>query len=252
MEVAMRYKNYLCALSLVLLAGVSGCTSNALSRTTFEQTSTINNIQFTEILQNLALFQQSPTALPWAVGIVGGEITVTDNLRTIGASREWEQNWKLLPITDPRVLLRLQRLYQWQFGYYIDDGGYGQVHSYATEKDPELWKSYQQQLATDLVAGLSPPFAVRDVIPLLPLPSSDKPWFNFGLNADSTFNSFYSTQYGLVWIYVNNDPSNVEMLSKFALFVVRLKASTSQNANYLIGNVTESGNSYAPAAKPSP
>ncbi|HTV47697.1 MAG TPA: hypothetical protein VMG59_04570 [Phycisphaerae bacterium] len=236
----MKYRNYSCALLLALLAcAASGCSHQALSRATFEQNSTVNDIQYTEILQNLALFSKSPTALPWAVGMVSGEVTVTDELKTIGASRRWEQFWGIQPITDPRLLLKLQRLYQWQFGYYADNGGYGQLHDYATDKDPLHWQAYQHELANDLVSGLSPPFPARNVLDLLPLPGSGKPWFTFGLNVESTVNSFYSTQYGVVWIYVNNDLNNIEMLSKFSLFVLRLKASTSQNVNYTIQNDAE-------------
>ena len=54
----------------------SGCTHTALERRTVNQASTMADLQFHQVLDNLAMFACNPDALAWHLKLAGGTIQV--------------------------------------------------------------------------------------------------------------------------------------------------------------------------------
>ncbi len=68
------------AIGLALaLAGSTGCTSVRLGQRTMRQASTLPDLQYQQVLDNLALFATNPSALPWHVNLREGTTQITDS-----------------------------------------------------------------------------------------------------------------------------------------------------------------------------
>src|SRR5262245_19141845 len=110
----------------VLASG--GCTHLALERRTVKQASTLTDIQFDQVLDNVAMFACNPDALAWHLKLTGGSIQVTDqgtgnfletwgggqpNLYTaaVNAQRGVVNQWTGVPTVDPDNLTALQLAY---------------------------------------------------------------------------------------------------------------------------------------------
>jgi hypothetical protein len=63
------------------VAGLSGCTSWALQRTTTEHAESSADLRYQEVVENLAMIYANPEALPAYVTIYAGAADVTDTLR---------------------------------------------------------------------------------------------------------------------------------------------------------------------------
>jgi len=108
----------------VLLSGCS--TVSTLESTTLSQGRTATEIVYSMVLDNLAMIQQEPNALPWHLKITQGGIGITDTAtpsftftwptiaRTaeISASRQWAVSWTVVPVQDKQTLLDLRLRYQ--------------------------------------------------------------------------------------------------------------------------------------------
>lgn len=111
---------------LLVAIGVSGCTSYQLQRNTLAQGRTWTEIQYEMVLDNIAMFRQAPSSLPWHIQIAQGSSAVTDAVtpnftyswptiaHTFGitGSRNWQDNWTVVPLSDDTKLLQLQKIYQ--------------------------------------------------------------------------------------------------------------------------------------------
>ena len=62
------------------LACVTGCTTGRLRQRTINQGSTLPELQYQQVLDNLALFATNPASLPWHVNLREGTTQVTDSL----------------------------------------------------------------------------------------------------------------------------------------------------------------------------
>jgi hypothetical protein len=70
------------ALAVVLIlaaAGSIGCMAVRLGQRTIRQASTLPELQYQQVLDNLALFATNPAALPWHVNLREGTTQVTDS-----------------------------------------------------------------------------------------------------------------------------------------------------------------------------
>lgn len=109
---------------LVVLTAASGCTNARLRQRTVNQGSTLPELQYQQVLDNLALFAENPAALPWHMNVREGTSQVTDSgsagaLVDIGpppatfpqafASRTVVAQWGMSPVIDP-LELRLLRI----------------------------------------------------------------------------------------------------------------------------------------------
>jgi|GEM_PF-6505279 len=65
---------------MIIAVSVSwpGCTHVALERRTVKQASTLTDLQYRQVLDNLAMFCCNPEALPWHVKLKSGTVQVTD------------------------------------------------------------------------------------------------------------------------------------------------------------------------------
>ena len=63
----------------VALVGSTGCTAVRLGQRTMRQASTLPDLQYQQVLDNLARFVDDPAALPWHVNFREGTTQITDS-----------------------------------------------------------------------------------------------------------------------------------------------------------------------------
>jgi hypothetical protein len=114
----------------------TGCTGHQLRRTTVSQASTLTDLQYQLVLDNLAMFAANPSALPWHVNLKNGSSQVADSgaaslvgswgtmmsrLATgtpgVNGSRTIVEQWGNVPVTDDNALQLLQIAYRRAFGF---------------------------------------------------------------------------------------------------------------------------------------
>lgn len=118
------------AIGVCIMALVSaGCTHTQLKETTLQTASTLTDLQYQQVMNNLALVAWNGDALPSHVDITEGAVQITDHLEpgielawagatpanptaSLSASREWAASWNVTPVRDPGALRRLQELYR--------------------------------------------------------------------------------------------------------------------------------------------
>ncbi len=62
------------------LAALTGCTTGRLRQRTVNQGSTLPELQYQQVLNNLAQFATNPSALPWHVNLHEGTTQITDSI----------------------------------------------------------------------------------------------------------------------------------------------------------------------------
>src|SRR5436309_15154634 len=65
---------------LIALTFTTGCTSGRLRQRTINQGSTLPELQYQQVLDNLARFAARPDSLPWHVNLREGTTQVTDSI----------------------------------------------------------------------------------------------------------------------------------------------------------------------------
>jgi hypothetical protein len=108
----------------IVLASSSGCTVGWLRRGTVNQASTLPELQYQQVLDNLAMFAENPAALPFHVNLREGTTQVTDTVNAgafvdlgpptttqpqVFGSRTVVAQWGMSPVID-RTELRLMRI----------------------------------------------------------------------------------------------------------------------------------------------
>ena len=109
------------------LACLNGCMANRLRQRTINQGSTLTEMQYQQVLGNLALFAENPAALPWHVNLREGTTQITDSasggaLVALGppavtqpqlfGSRTAVAQWGMSPVIDPTELQLLRVAYR--------------------------------------------------------------------------------------------------------------------------------------------
>ena len=119
----MRFVRVALLLALVALAG---CTTARLRQRTTNQGSTLPELQYQQVLDNLAQFTGNPSALPWHMNLREGTTQITDSvsggaLVNLGeaatepqlfGSRTAVAQWGMSPVIDPTALRLLRVAYQ--------------------------------------------------------------------------------------------------------------------------------------------
>src|SRR5947209_7052028 len=102
----------------VIAAACTGCTAKRLSLSTLDQAQTISQLQYTQVLTNLAMLHVSPEALPSFAVVAAGGASVSDGstgnmslqrdasnivgeMLGFEASRQIEEQWTLAPVINP-------------------------------------------------------------------------------------------------------------------------------------------------------
>jgi hypothetical protein len=134
--------------ALVALAHLAGCTSETLRRRTVDQGATFPELQYQQVLDNLALFSANPSALPWHVNVREGTTQITDSasfgaavdlgppsnwLPQLFGSRTAVAQWGGSPVIDT-LELRLLRI------------AYRRAHGSPEMPDPELLDELAHEL----------------------------------------------------------------------------------------------------------
>jgi hypothetical protein len=120
---------------LILAAGLCfalGCTGARLRQRTVNQGNTLPELQYQQVLDNLAQFAVNPSALPWHMNLKEGTSQVTDSLsggaavdlgppvtwfpQLIG-SRTVVAQWGMAPVIDPTELQLLRIAYRRALGF---------------------------------------------------------------------------------------------------------------------------------------
>src|SRR5271166_1933341 len=116
---------------IIGLACVTGCTTGRLRQRTINQGSTLPELQYEQVLDNLAQFAVNPAALPWHVNLREGTTQVTDSLSGGAAvdlgppvtwfpqllgSRTAVAQWGVSPVIDATELRLLRIAYRRALG----------------------------------------------------------------------------------------------------------------------------------------
>lgn len=116
-------------LAVLAVMGNSGCTHQALARRTVYQGSTLTDLQYHQVLDNIAMFACNPDALPWHLKLNSGSVQVSDQgtglfsdvftadkptiyTMTFSAQRGVVNQWAVIPTVDPENLAALELAYQ--------------------------------------------------------------------------------------------------------------------------------------------
>src|SRR3954452_6406987 len=109
------------------LACVTGCTTGRLRQRTINQGSTLPELQYQQVLDNLARFATNPAGLPWHVNLREGTTQITDSLSggaalDIGPPVTWfpqllgsrtaVAQWGMSPVIDATELRLLRIAYR--------------------------------------------------------------------------------------------------------------------------------------------
>ncbi len=128
----MRPRTAALAIALELtVAGSPGCMVRRLQQRAMSQASTLPELQYQQVLNNLALFADNPAALPWQVNFREGTTQVTDSgsggaavdlgppaetLPQIFGSRTIVAQWGMTPVIDASELRLLRVAYRRALG----------------------------------------------------------------------------------------------------------------------------------------
>jgi hypothetical protein len=112
---------------LVLMLALCGCTHIKLQGKTISQGSTLSQLQYQQVLDNIAMFACDPNSLAWHVKVTGGVVQVSDQgnaavvpaavgsaqlAPNIGGSRNILEQWNLDTVIESDDLTLLQLAYQ--------------------------------------------------------------------------------------------------------------------------------------------
>ncbi len=140
---------------VIALAGALGCTTGRLRQRTINQGSTLPELQYQQVLNNLASFAANPAALPWHVNLREGTTQITDSVTggslvdlgppavtqpQLFGSRTAVAQWGMSPVIDASEL-RLLRI------------AYRRAHGLADMPDPEFLDELAHELKDQLATN---------------------------------------------------------------------------------------------------
>ena len=157
------------ALVILSLACASGCTAGRLRQRTINQGRSLPELQYQQVLDNLAQFATHPGSLPWHVNLKEGTTQVTDSFSGGAAldlgppvtwfpqllgSRTAVAQWGMAPVIDPTELRLLRIAYRRALGVpdmpsprFIDELAHELKDQFASNDDlrneSQLFYEYQ-------------------------------------------------------------------------------------------------------------
>ena len=204
----------LCSLVVVCAVACTGCTTLSLERQTLAQAASSGALRYQEVLNNLAMIANDPSALPAYSSIFAGTASVTDmgqftsttvwqHLKDVAVqngfgseainpqiSRAVLENWSLDPIVVPEKLEAMRAACQWMI--------YG----------PEMLSSLDHSLLASPDVDPSPGrhFGVEKQLAQLP-----PGWLGCGKRKDVPRGACYRAHCGHTWVWVM--PEGTEALA---------------------------------------
>ncbi len=155
----MRRIAYIGLLCAVVVASGTGCMSTALRRQTNQTIETLTDIQYQQVLNNIAMYVTDPSVVPnFAVvstGVVqindlgsggyrfdsnpfGSQTGTNNNTISLSGSRTISGQWSLVPTTDPRKLERMKHAYQLLVGFHDPhEDGVGKLAEFFGDEFPK-------------------------------------------------------------------------------------------------------------------
>jgi hypothetical protein len=178
-----------------------GCTAARLRQRTVNQASTLPELQYQQVLNNLALFATNPAALPWHVNLREGTTQVTDSLSGGAAldtgppvtwfpqllgSRTAVAQWGMSPVIEPVELRLLRIAYRRAHGSpempsaeFLDELAHELKDQLPLNPDlrseSELFYEYQSRKANDLAQLEARVVTTNDESPCIPAGSDRSP-----------------------------------------------------------------------------
>ncbi len=200
---------------------LTGCASSQLRRHTLNQVQTVADLQYQQVLDNLAMFVSNPQAMPFfsVPGAGGTSISTTgqasnsitwniagfaSDALTLGASRTNGGTWTLAPINDPAKLERMRCAYQIAVGYLPD----------SSVNDCTQCCKLIERWYPDAAGNCGVPCRV-------PAPG----WFSVGCKQDVPKHICLIGNYCDVWVWV--DPSSMEELTRLTLTILDFATAAS-------------------------
>ncbi|MES1213044.1 MAG: hypothetical protein ABUL64_00520 [Singulisphaera sp.] len=162
-ENALYWRRLGCALVLLALCG---CTAKRLGLRTLKQAGTLSEIQYQQVLDNLAMFTCNPDSLAWHVRINGGLVQIADqgsgflgaNLGgpgniapNLGLQTNILHQWNVDPVIDSDDLELLQLAYRKAIDPFDADGS---IKREAYDKICELSSDYHIALTRNVAAEM--------------------------------------------------------------------------------------------------
>lgn len=218
------------AVALIVLA-TSGCTSSALKHHTLSMAATLTDLQYQQVLNNIAMFKVHPFALPSEVRVVTGTATLLDkfsagpkftygvgkpNGQELDASgeRDWTATWGLTPVSTPDDLRRLQLLYRFAVAQGNEDAGdYKKMKEFYNAINKHGTTAARQELKLNALSqpNFLPMTSDTGSSTPAPVPAQDLPkdnplngrtdWIHYGKRSDCPAD-VYSGHYGETWVWV--------------------------------------------------
>jgi hypothetical protein len=201
-------------LAALALSAASGCANQQLRYSTLRQTSTLADIQETQVIENFARLAANPGALPFLSVANSGSATVTDNgsgtlsfvgahkLNTsgtygVGAGRSVALNWGLAPLNNPDRLKAMKA-------------------AYLTVLDPTLVDPNDEKKLNQVI-GEDPSYAIT------------QGWIESGCRWDVPKHPWRVAHCGKTYVWVS--PEHAEDFTRFVLLTLDLASVQSTGAS---------------------
>jgi hypothetical protein len=214
---------------ILLLVLLSGCAETALKKSTLDTAATVRDVNYQQVLNNLAMYVDDPYTLPSQVKLTGGLIQISDtagptydfsmpnNMKVtqdikMSLNRQWTEKWDVSPVVDPNDMRQLRQVYQWAVA--------------GKTKDPKFTKFMAPPPGTYTAEPSSRP-ADRTTLSTHLQPNiydSDIPERNFlsvSWTGSPPNDAVYVAKYRDVWVWIM--PDQRENFAKFVLLTL-LKA----------------------------
>lgn len=216
-----------CSLAVIAIAG---CTHAQLQASTVATASTVMDIHYQMVLDNLARMVRNPSALPSEIRIKQGTVQVSDEFGlyrltfsgtasgSFGgprADRTVSEQWGADAISDPRAIKKLQDLYRTAMRLPPLD-------------DPAFLRQHERREKASKQSGNSDTGAQTTIDMTHDVPSG---WFHVGVEGQVPDAARYVGHSGAVWVWVM--PDDVGDLSRFTLamlFITKLGPGENDNS----------------------
>jgi hypothetical protein len=198
----------------ILLLAACGCTHVQLRNSTVKQASTLTEVHYLQVLNNLAMFVGNADAMPYFAVVGGGSATLGDSVSatpgvtwdklgysgsslSMSGQRQLQENWTLASIADPDKLKKMRCAYRWAVGCPA-----GQC----------------EDCAAMLTKFFGEDFAICDI---------PQGWFQWGCRKDVPKCACYVGEYCGVYVWVNED--GVDGLTRFTLSILDICTNASHD-----------------------
>jgi hypothetical protein len=229
----------LLAITMVALVAAPGCTHRVLMRSMVHQASTVMDIEYQMVLDNIAMFECNPSALPWHVRINNGVVQVNDQEGIEGLGVQWgatanftrgpsalrsvSEQWGADAVTNPRIVKKLQDVYREVIGVPPEPDP--EFFKYVKQVQPKPKKSTKPEADGDnWTEEIPPPEGIASDETPSPgsWPDFEVPtgWFRVGCKSDVPRNACYVGHHGDCYVWVTSHGESG--LSRFTLTVLAI------------------------------